>query len=52
MVAITNVCAGVGLPLIVDPFFRMPSLIKQNFAAWSMSLSVILTFSTVIFSGI
>ena len=52
MVAITTVCAGVGLSLIVDPIFRLPSLIKQNFAAWSMSLLVILTFSTVIFSGI
>ena len=52
MVAITTVCAGVGLSLIVDPIFRLPSLIKQNFAAWSMSLSVILTVSTVIFSGI
>ena len=52
MVAITTFCAGVGLSLIVDPIFRLPSLIKQNFAAWSMSLSVILTFLTVIFSGI
>ena len=52
IVAITTVCAGVGLSLIVDPIFRLPSLIKQNFAAWSMSLSVILTFSTLIFSGI
>ena len=52
MVAITTVCAGVGLFLIVDPIFMLPSLIKQNFAAWSMSLPVILTFSTVIFSGI
>ena len=52
MVAITTFCAGVGLSLIVDPVFRLPSLTKQNFAAWSMSLSVILTFLTVIFSGI
>ena len=52
MVAITTVCAGVGLSLIVDPFFMLPSLIRQNFAAWSMSSSVILTFLTVIFSGI
>ena len=52
MVAITTVCAGVGLSLIVDPFFMLPSLIRQNFAAWSMSLSVILTVLTVIFSGI
>ena len=52
MVAITTFCAGVGLSLVVDPFFRLPSLIRQNFAAWSMSSSVILTFLTVIFSGI
>ena len=52
MVAITTFCTGVGISLIVDPFFRLPSLIRQNFAAWSMSSSVILTFLTVIFSGI
>ena len=52
MVAITTFCTGVGISLIVDPFFSLPSLIRQNFAAWSMSSSVILTFLTVIFSGI
>ena len=52
MVAITTFCTGVGISLIVDPFLRLPSLIRQNFAAWSMSSSVILTFLTVMFSGI
>ena len=47
-----TVCTGVGLALVVDSFSRLPSLIRQNFAAWSMSSLVMLTVLTVISSGI